>query len=71
MDPNETLKRIRELRNDIQNGDHLDDYLAERATELAELIGALDGHLSHGGYLPKAWRYGGVPGIPVLPLNHG
>ena len=68
MDPNVTLSRIRELRNDIQNGDHLDDYLAERALDLAELIGALDGHLSHGGYLPTEWK-GLKRGIPSLPLN--
>lgn len=45
MDPNEALKRIRELINDGDSADVL----------LVEAFEALDNWLSRGGFLPSAW----------------
>lgn len=56
MDPNETLRRIRELIMDLPNyapGD-------EPAAELAVLFIDLDEWLSKGGFLPSAWLSGRV-----------
>jgi len=50
MDPNETLKRIRELATAIESGSHCDD-----CEELALLVGNLDHWLKIGGFKPTDW----------------
>ena len=47
MDPNETLRRLRELVDDAHSADQTED--------VHELVAALDQWLSKGGYLPHAW----------------
>lgn len=54
MDPNETLRRIRDLAEKI-NAKPAVHYLAAYAEELAEHVEALDGWLSKGGFLPRGW----------------
>jgi hypothetical protein len=59
MDPNATLEEMRTLsakmRKDYEdpdgNGIDQDD-----ANRLAELVEAMDGWLSKGGFLPAAWK---------------
>lgn len=56
MDPNATLRRIRELVKELQEpeGDGYDtDTLTE---ELTELVSSLDNWLTKGGFLPKQWE---------------
>lgn len=48
MDPNEALRRIRELIANPQS-------TAVELVELEELVSDLDAWLSDGGYLPEAW----------------
>jgi hypothetical protein len=48
MDPNETLRRLRELC--AKNQDLVDP------SDLVELVEALDSWVSKGGFLPKAWE---------------
>lgn len=55
MDPNETLRRMRWLVEKI-NGNPPVHYLAAYAEELAELVAAMDGWLSKGGFLPSVWK---------------
>lgn len=50
MDPNEALRRIREL---VRPGAERDD---PDGSELSELVAGLDEWLSRGGFLPEAWR---------------
>lgn len=57
MDPNATLARIREVRNEILNGNHDDAYMSSLADDLAELIQSLDEWLSNGGFRPTAWNF--------------
>jgi hypothetical protein len=52
MDVNATLARIRELSSPLAVLD------ADEATELAELISALDEWMSTGGFPPAAWQRG-------------
>lgn len=47
MDPNETLRIIRELIQEQKDNEYI--------WELAEHVNALDGWLSRGGWLPEAW----------------
>lgn len=61
MDPNETLRQIRELlavqhqyEDDTTTAGVAARRLAER--EIAEHAEALDNWLSRGGFLPDAWR---------------
>lgn len=66
MDPNETLARIRTLRKeliqaDLKMGDDIPSAFAEMAMQLEELVGALDGYLSIGGFLPTKWKNALVP----------
>lgn len=49
MDPNETLREIRELI-----ALHIESARGDYA-RLLELCEALDGWLSHGGFLPREW----------------
>lgn len=59
MDPNETLRLIRELGNElVRDGCH-DPNATE---ELIDLFGVLDEWLSKGGFLPDAW----VPNTATL-----
>jgi hypothetical protein len=51
MDPNACLKEMLEIAASFTDG-HLDDVEAQR---LAELVDALDGWLTNGGFLPERW----------------
>lgn len=54
MDPNETLRRIRSVVSDENNGMG-GDRLAS-LDMLTELFQALDGWITRGGFLPAAWN---------------
>lgn len=56
MDPNETLHEIREKVAEAlaESG----NKRADLVDELAELVDALDGWLTKGGFLPHAWTEG-------------
>ena len=67
MDPDANLREQREIARAIQkvlddcNGDgSLTDgqqfYVAAQAERLAELVEALDGWITKGGFLPARWR---------------
>jgi hypothetical protein len=59
MDPNATLKELRELAQPTEL-DKLDTFeLGRRLERMSELVEALDGWLCHGGFLPDAWTNGG------------
>ncbi len=67
MDPNETLKELRQLaRHVIDNTDGVDDYagrdrlhdLTEEAENMAILFQALDEWLGQKGFLPIDWKRG-------------
>ena len=62
MDPNRTLKQIRDITERIDSGDigsaH-DDLI-----DLHELIASLDTWLSKGGALPKDWCNNNDDGFP-------
>jgi len=52
VDPNETLSEIRSIVARIQDGpEDVDEQ-----EPLADLVHVLDLWLSHGGFLPDAWR---------------
>lgn len=56
MDPNETLRRIRELYRSILESDIKASITVEtEAEELAELVQALDGWITNGGFMPTKW----------------
>jgi hypothetical protein len=59
MDPDEALREMRKLSETlIRCGDdhiHLEAY-AEDVVRLAELVQAIDGWLSKGGFLPRGWE---------------
>ena len=62
MDPNETLRELRELADKVAAQD-MDVYSdpedradAARAGDLAAGVQALDEWLSRGGFLPDAWE---------------
>jgi hypothetical protein len=57
MDPNATLREIRELLADPVPADS--GLWGSRLERLAELVEALDGWLSKGGFLPDGWTVGG------------
>lgn len=53
MDPNACLMELRELTRMVNDG----EAFAERNLErIAELVEALDGWLSRGGFLPTVWQ---------------
>lgn len=61
MDPNVTLKEIRDLVRDVDNA--VDGKvrmstqgLADAAEEIADKFRELDEWVSKGGFLPKAWQ---------------
>lgn len=55
MDPNACLEEIRELVSDIFADDKSNIDSLRRGDRLAELVEALDGWLSKGGFLPADW----------------
>jgi hypothetical protein len=55
MDPDANLAEMRDLSTRIL-GDAGLDPISYDADRLAELVQALDGWLSGGGFPPKAWR---------------
>ena len=55
MDPNETLRRIRELHDMIEASNDI-HTIASLGVELAEYGRALDDWLVAGGFLPWEWR---------------
>lgn len=55
MDPNATLAEIRK-RLTVLDGCMRKGERSMLAGELAELVEALDGWLSRGGFLPTAWK---------------
>ncbi len=52
MDPNATLRELREMIGDS------DPHSAARSRRYAELIESLDDWLSSGGFLPSDWNRG-------------
>lgn len=58
MDPDANLAEQRRLaaalRDEARTRSH--DDLARKAQRLAELVEALDGWMSRGGFAPRAWR---------------
>lgn len=52
MDPNATLRRIRELTN----REVTERLTLDETQELRELFDALDGWITSGGFLPVAWN---------------
>lgn len=72
MDPNETLKMIRELAEFAANPNR--SALASKASlwEAVELFKELDEWLSKGGFLPDAWNRDRTERKPYIPeLPHG
>lgn len=51
MDPDETLRQLQALADRIL----IDDSDAHDAVRLAQLVAALDGWLTAGGFPPAAW----------------
>ena len=56
MDPDETLRRIRAIVQKTLYSD--EESTLEELGELTELVEALDGWVSKGGFLPAAWAKG-------------
>jgi len=54
MDPNENLRRLRELYKQIIERDEYEGVY-HQACEMADLIEALDNWLTKGGFLPADW----------------
>lgn len=54
MDPNETLRQLREMVTEILDEGSEDDS-TEREDEFAQLFQALDEWVSKGGFLPRNW----------------
>ncbi len=52
MDPNQALKELRSL---VAEYDRADEHI-DLTDELVSLFAGLDGWLSGGGFLPKAWE---------------
>lgn len=52
MDPDATLRRVREIIANME----AHDTTTEELCELAQLVDALDQWLSGGGFLPVNWR---------------
>lgn len=55
MDPNETLKRMRELAEKIIKSNNAEES-AQMGDRLADHFQALDSWLFTGGFLPKDWE---------------
>jgi hypothetical protein len=54
MDPNETLRRMRELHTQWNEESAIDSV--DLAAAMFDYFDALDTWLSRGGFLPDAWR---------------
>lgn len=54
MDPNATLAALRELVEVTNDGD---PGGSARVARFAELVEALDGWLTNGGFLPEEWQH--------------
>lgn len=68
MDPNEALKRMRELAREAmaaESGGEPADL--GRMSELAEQFQALDSWLTNGGFLPDGWSHRERTAHPMLP----
>ena len=65
MDPNATLRRLRELMEETIE----DDNSSHRENELAELVWSLDSWLTMGGFLPKRWDHPHRQPQPVEELT--
>ncbi len=61
MDPDANLKELLELAEHLLDQDEPD---SNDVDSLCELVQALDGWLSNGGFLPERWK-------PVLRLDRG
>ncbi len=53
MDPNETLRALRELVEQVHNDDEGD--VNDQLEDFAGYFEALDGWISKGGFLPREW----------------
>lgn len=58
MDPDETLRVIREDAKEIIERGHSHDELVDLAEELANAVADLDEWLVNGGFPPGAWLTG-------------
>lgn len=58
MDPDENLKRVRELILAMRHQDRgYDDHdIAQLGEELADFVEVLDKWICRGGFLPKEWK---------------
>jgi hypothetical protein len=60
MDPNECLREMRKLaksvRKDGSEGEAYEDRCWPDIERLCDLVEALDGWMSSGGFPPKAWE---------------
>jgi len=55
MDPNATLKQLRDLLEKWYSTDHTPDQVIELLSHVADRAQALDTWMSNGGFLPDAW----------------
>lgn len=59
MDPNECLREIRELKMRLlAQDDNEEPHDPIDVARLLELVEALDGWITAGGFLPEAWKKG-------------
>lgn len=56
MDPNENLRKQREIVAKIRAGSLIGVALEEKAIELVDFVEAMDTWLVNGGFLPAAWQ---------------
>jgi hypothetical protein len=82
MDPNANLKEQREIVDqiidaldastaedaDVWDDERVRDVLADNLARFCDLVQALDGWLSGGGFLPEAWARGRKP-LDLLPTH--
>lgn len=64
MDPNETLREIRDLAFAVLN---TDDPAASTAHALAARVSDLDEWLTRGGFLPDSWKPTSYDSNPATP----